>query len=359
MSAMKALRSVLAQSQEAARTGGLPVFQQLLEMLALKLFRNLGPNYYLMARFWRRDIPFRDKWRHANDREFIALIYAMNPPNYQKISQHKVIEKATLSLFNIPTPRFIAFWHPFRGRDRNNQPLQTAADLQRVLLPYAGQRVCFKAVEGFGGVSFAALDVLADGSTLQHPISDQRWTIAEWLDTLRQSPEGWLLEEYLPQHPELAAINASSLNTLRLWVIEQNGVFQATHALLRIGRAGSQVDNIISGGFGCAVDMQTGRLQAGLDIRQPHRQITHHPDSGVELTGRQLPYWQEALALGATALSAFPEMRFAGLDVAITPTGPAMIELNVYPARRSVVWWDLPHKDFFEPALHTGADRRG
>jgi hypothetical protein len=64
------------------------------------------------------------------------------------------------------------------------------------------------------------------------------------------------------------------------------------------------------------------------------------------------PFWREALALGAKAVSVFPRIRFAGIDVAITPTGPAMIELNVFPNRISAVRWDLPHKDFFEPALY-------
>ena len=207
-------------------------------------------------------------------------------------------------------------------------------------------------VEGFGGRRFAALDVSADGASLLHPISGQRWSIAEWTQELLQVPEGWLLEEYLPQHPALAAINASSVNTIRIWVMEQGGEFRARYAILRIGRVGSQVDNISSGGFACVVDMATGCLQSGLDFRRPHQPISHHPDTGTELAGRQLPFWHEALELGSKALSVFPEMRFAGLDVAITPTGPAMIELNVFPDRVSAVRWDLPHKDFFEPALN-------
>lgn len=351
MPGLHALRRIFNASRDAAQHGGLPVARQFAEMLVLKLLRDLGPNYYHVARFWRREIPFRNKWRHANEREYDELLFAINPAVYQKASQHKVLEKATLSLFGIPTPKFIGFFHASRGGDRNQGALCTAADLQRVLMPYRGQRVCFKAVEGFGGRSFAALDISSDGDSLQHPISGQRWTLSEWTRELLQAPDGWLLEEYLPQHPELAAINASSVNTLRIWVLEQHGVFRAHYAILRVGRAGSQVDNTTSGGFACPVDMATGRLDSGLDLRRPHQPILQHPDTGVVLAGRQLPFWPECLALGAKALSAFPEMRFAGLDVAITPTGPAMIELNVFPDRISAVRWDLPHKDFFELAL--------
>lgn len=351
MSAIGSVRKIIEAGREAAARGGLPLSRQLVEMTALKLVRNLGPNYYQAGRFWRRDMPFRDKWRHANNREYEKYLFAINPAVYQKASQHKVLEKATLTLFGIPTPRFIGFHHAFRGSAADKGPLRATTDLRRVLQPYRGQRVCFKAVEGYGGRSFAALDVDADGEQLQHPISGQRWQLDSWHGELLEAREGWLLEEFLPQHPVLAAINPSSVNTLRIWVLEQHGEFRAHHALLRVGRAGSQVDNTSSGGFACPIQLDSGRLLAAPNLADPHSPITHHPDHGFALVGCQLPFWQESLALGCKALSVFPKMRFAGLDVAITPAGPCMIELNVFPDRISALRWDLPLKDFFEPVL--------
>lgn len=351
MSAIGSVRKIIDASREAAARGGLSLLRQLFEMSALKLARRLGPNYYLAGRFWRRDMPFRDKWRHANDREYAKFLYVLNPAVYQKASQHKVTEKATLTLFGIATPRFIGFFHAFRGAAADQGALRTVTDLRRVLRPYRGQRVCFKAVEGYGGHSFSALEVDADGEHVQHPISGRRWTLDAWLGDLFESPEGWLLEEFQPQHSLLAAINPSSVNTLRIWVLEQRGEFRAHHALLRVGRAGSQVDNTSSGGFGCPVQIDSGRLLAAPNLADPHHPITHHPDNGFSLVGCQLPFWHESLALGCKALSVFPKMRFAGVDVAITPTGPCMIELNVFPDRISALRWDLPLMDFFEPAL--------
>ena len=356
VSGIQDVRKVVSASREAAARGGLPVPRQLFEIALLKLVRNLGPNYYHIGRFWRRDLPFREKWRHANDREYRRMVFALNPALYQKASQHKALEKAALSLFGIPTPRFIGFFHAFRGGAADMSPLRTASDLHRALSPYRGRRVCFKAVEGSGGKSFSALDVDDDARSLGHPISGQSWTIAEWHRELLHSAEGWLVEEFLVQHPLLAAINPSSVNTLRIWVLEQGGEFRADHAVLRVGRAGSQVDNTSSGGFGCVVQIGTGRLLAGMSFADPHNAITRHPDTGVALLGCQLPFWQESLDLGGKALAIFPYMRFAGLDVAITPTGPSVIELNVFPDRVSALRWDLPLKDYFGPALRGSAE---
>lgn len=356
---MSGLSGILDKCRVAASRGGLSVGRQLAEIVFLKVTRDLGPNYYHAARFWRREIPFRSKVRHANDREYQQLLDAVNPPQYRKASQHKVLEKAALSLFGIPTPKFIGYFHAGRGRDDRGEALQSAADLARVLARHEGRRVCFKAVEGFGGTSFSALDVLGGGAMLRHPISGQQWSVAEWVSQLSESPAGWLLEEYLTQHPDIAAINPTSVNTLRVWVSEMPGGFASRYAALRIGRGGSQVDNSTSGGFACVVDMASGRLSDGIDLYDPLTPIARHPDTGVVLKGRQIPFWEEVLKLGPTALSLFPEMRFAGLDVAIAPTGPVIIELNVAPDRVSALRWDIPHKDFFAPVLELVAGQGG
>lgn len=360
---MSGFRKIIETSRLAAHRGGLSVSRQFVEMAFFKAFRNLGPHYYHAARFWRREIPLQRKLRHANEREYQQLLDTVNPPRYRKASQHKVLEKATLSLFGIPTPKFIGFFHGARGRTGHGQPLRSADDLGRLLTEYAGRRVCFKPVEGFGGLSFSALDVLADGGFLRHPITGQEWGTAQWAVKLLESPDGWLLEEYLAQHPEIAAINPASVNTLRVWVSEMTGGFESRYAALRIGRATSQVDNSTSGGFACLVDMSSGRLGRGIDLYDPLRVIEQHPDTGVTLEGRPIPYWAEVLELGPRALSLFPKMRFAGLDIAIAQTGPVIIELNVAPDRVSALRWDIAHKDFFAPvvalAAGNGAGKRG
>jgi hypothetical protein len=108
----QALRRIVSASRDAARQGGLPVGLQLLEMLVLKLVRDIGPNYYHVARFWRRDIAFRDKWRHANDREYARLLFAINPAEYRKASQHKVLERP-VPVWHFDS-RFVGFSQPTR-----------------------------------------------------------------------------------------------------------------------------------------------------------------------------------------------------------------------------------------------------
>ena len=46
---------------------------------------------------------------------------------------------------------------------------------------------------------------------------------------------------------------------------------------------------------------------------------------------QELPFWEQVKALAESCLASFPRLCFAGLDIAISPTGPVVVELNVQP----------------------------
>jgi hypothetical protein len=341
----------LAVAREKARAGGLPFARQVYEMTVLMLLRGIGPRYYHLARFWRPGIPMRTKLAHFSDGQYRREIARLNPAAYQKCSQHKVVEKAVLALFGLPTPRFLGFYHALRGRTAASGPLRGSQDLEELLRARVGQRVCFKAVEGFGGGGFAALRVeCRDGSIrLVHPVTGQVHSPEEWSRHLDRSPDGWLLEEYLEQHEAIRSLNPDSLNTIRMWTLQRDGDFRVGGAFLRVGRAGSQVDNTSAGGLACPIDVESGRIVSALDLSLRRNEYGNHPDTGARLVGTAIPYWSECVQLAGAALSVFPHMAFAGLDVAVGPAGPYVIELNVYPDKQGAAHIDVNHTDFFRP----------
>jgi hypothetical protein len=329
-----------------ATTPQLPVWRQVLEMVVIYLLRRMGPRYYLQARWGRAFIPFSDKWNHINSYEYRRLIHQRNPTAYQKVSAHKLIEKSVLTLQNLPTPKFIALAHPLRGRCAKGKPVCNAVQLSALLTDHIGERICFKPVEGYGGFGFASYRIVlhdgavsmlrAEGGPLLRPDT--------WWQSNGTSPGGYLLEAYLEQHPAMAALNPSSVNTVRLWTALQSDQWQPLGAYLRIGRHGSQVDNNSSGGIACPIDVASGRIREAFDPAKPALSLQQHPDSHISLVGFQIPYWNEATTLAGHAVAAFPHMKIAGLDIATTPNGPCIIELNVMADHIGCAWMDLPLK---------------
>lgn len=321
-----------------------PRWRQCAEMAVLFFARRIGPGYYMQARWGRRSVPWADKWGHVNRSEYRRRVARLNDVAYHKASQHKLIEKAVLLAQGLPTAALIGHVHALRGRCPAGLPLRNAVDLARVLTPWVDRRVCFKLVEGFGGHGFASYVVTRQGEALalRRREGEPLRRLDDWWAEHGDDPEGFVIEAHLTQHPALAALNESSVNTVRLWTVATPSGWRTLGAYLRVGRRGAQVDNNASGGIACPVDASTGRVREAFLPAQPRVPVPVHPDSGASLQGFQLPDWSRALHLAGEAVAAFPHIRLAGLDIAFTPEGPAVIELNVCPDYVGCAWMDLP-----------------
>lgn len=343
------LRGVVRQTIRRAREGELSVIRQLLEMVVLRLVYGLGPGFYHTARFWRRDLPWAFKTGFLPYSKFRRVVGAINPPSYQKMSQDKVCEKAILQLVGIPTPRFIGSLHHRRGLSATGSSLTSAEALQQLLM--ADQqldRLCFKLVEGSGGQGFQAVEIIRGDTLKLHVLeSGQMLSVQEFFSDVLGVHEGasYIIEEYLQQHRDLGRLNASSVNTIRVWASCVDGETAAIDAFLRVGGRGSLVDNTSRGAHIFRLDLKSGTISEGMVKNIYNDTFRCHRDSGDQISGTSLPFWQETLSLAQRAVAAFPHINFAGVDVAITEKGPVVIELNVEPDPTSAIIFDRCHRD--------------
>ena len=331
------LRRILALTKQRASEGHLTAARQIAEMALLLPLRGVGPAYYHMAGLWRRDLSWGDKACHMSVLEYRRALHRLNPEDYRKLSQNKIAEKALLTLFNLPTPRFVGRLREGIGLDASGKRLVSPVDLAELLEVTRLQKLVCKELEGHGGKGGHIVEVLA-GEPIR--ISPLGGSVPVTLDEFCRNPlmlhrrGDWLIEEYFVQHPVLAAINPTSVNTVRIWVRRHHdGESEVVTAYLRIGRAGATVDNVESGGIVAAIDCKTGTLQTAQDADMRRRLHPRHPDHGALIEGISLPHWLEVERIAKMALGAFPELHFAGLDIAIGMQGPVVLELNVIPGR--------------------------
>ena len=316
-------------------------------MAALFVLHGNGPAFYQMAGFWRTGQRWSTMARFLSHRQYQAELDVLNRRAYRKLSQNKIAEKGILTLLGIPTPRFIGLLDARIGRDASGRPLRTPGDLALLISADAAHRICFKLVEGHGGHGFVAADVLRHptlrfrlvGSTSDGVDADR--LVASLGDKER------IIEEYLDQHPSYEAFNPTSVNTLRIWVLRRGHQTITQLAFLRMGRRGSLVDNRSAGGIVVPVDVETGRLSDGLDGTPSRHTYSVHPDTGVPIRDAVLPLFADAKKLAEECLTAFPYTNFAGVDVAMTPGGPSIIELNVQADRSGAAHVGVPTRDIF------------
>ena len=139
-----------------------------------------------------------------------------------------------------------------------------------------------------------------------------------------------VLEQVLPQHPDMARLHPSSVNTMRILTDLVDGEVHVAYISVKMGRGDGYCDNSGQGGVLCRVDPETGKIISP-DTDDYFNVYDRHPDTGVEFVGYQLPMVPEAIALAKEAAHEIPQVAHVGWDMAITPTGPAIIEGNDFP----------------------------
>ncbi|MEG1426425.1 MAG: sugar-transfer associated ATP-grasp domain-containing protein [Oscillospiraceae bacterium] len=140
-----------------------------------------------------------------------------------------------------------------------------------------------------------------------------------------------VVEDLIIQHEALSRLYPFSVNCIRFVTLVHEGKSHVLYAVLKTGNNGKFVDNYMSGGYSCVVDLNTGIV-----IGDGHPETLEvsrvHPATGVAFRGLQVPFFKEAIALVNQAALEIPQVGYIGWDVCFTPTGPAIIEGNNYSA---------------------------
>ncbi|HEU4630915.1 MAG TPA: sugar-transfer associated ATP-grasp domain-containing protein [Gemmatimonadaceae bacterium] len=145
-----------------------------------------------------------------------------------------------------------------------------------------------------------------------------------------------LLQECLRNHAALADVSAHALSTVRFVTSRApDGEPEIVHAVYRTGVGASATDNLSGGGIAVAIEPTTGRLGNAIrnDSALPYAPIDRHPDSGARFSGTPLPHWHAARHLVVHAHRSLDAIAFVGWDVALTPSGPVLVEANFSPGR--------------------------
>ena len=198
-----------------------------------------------------------------------------------------------------------------RPVDLGGQPI--SLEMARRDIMEAGGRAFVKPLNGMGG----------QGSSIIDLEGDEFYQIPERLPN-------YLFQPVLSQHEIINRIYSKSINTVRIDTLLIDGECQHSCAVLRIGSGGEIVDNAAKGGFVVPVNLKTGALGSVGRHRPQYglQSFTCHPDTGVQFASIELPFWDELLDLVKKAAFAMHPLATLGWDVAITPTGPVIVEAN-------------------------------
>lgn len=159
------------------------------------------------------------------------------------------------------------------------------------------------------------------------PLKNNKQTINLYHKIKNMKDDTYIAEEVIEQQEELNAINPTSVNTLRVITFLKDDQVHVIGAILRIGRD-SHLDNFSSGGIAAAVDINKGVIKTRAVSNYTSDVHEIHPETKERILGREIPYWKDILRMVKASALVVPQVRTVGWDIAITVTGPEIIEGN-------------------------------
>lgn len=152
-------------------------------------------------------------------------------------------------------------------------------------------------------------------------------TTTQFLDYMQKNNFD-LAEEWVTNHPDMAKLNESSLNTIRIVTVTLNGVCDVLFAGVRVGAQGAEIDNISMGGAVARIDIDTGAINSDFRIKATVHGSNIIKNSHKTMKGYQIPFWSQLVSMVKEAALVIPQIGIVAWDVCITENGPEFVEGN-------------------------------
>lgn len=268
----------------------------------------------------RTDVMPFNRFKWLRSRANLRMGQEPHNYNYVCILRDKFLFAQFASSLGIPTPRIFALLDSTNAiwLDRSETvPLENLGQSAGSTLDGFCKK--FAGMQGSG-----AFPLRIDGGKLF--LAERSVSV----DELKTRLVGrFLFQQRIVQHTAMRELNASSVNTLRLVSFCSNQKAKVLFGALRTGTAHKNVDNWAAGGLIVRIDLGSGELRGDGVFKPAYGGRTPvHPDSGVIFDGFRIPYFSEALAMVVRLHEYLAPIHSIGWDVAITDSGPVIVEGN-------------------------------
>lgn len=304
-----------------------PVLKIISEILSLTFFHGSFPRHYFARYLFKRD---RTNIRDYYPDKFLYRIKAFfNDKEVREVLENKLYFDFYYRQFNISLPTILMYNHKklFVVAEkciRANNVSEFKILLQELFKqnPPLDSIFIKRTYGSYGGDSVYKL--------FRHQTDADDEMINGLYAEIANA--GFLFQETVKQHPDLDALNRSSLNTIRFdTFIDKNGLIEILSGYLRMSTSNHHVDNASSGGFMVGIDLDTGKLKKNgysSFTKVGVKVLSSHPVTNVVFEDFQIPFFNQAKQIVIDAAGLMPGLRLVGWDVAIGETGPVLIEGN-------------------------------
>lgn len=237
---------------------------------------------------------------------------------YSILIDDKIIFHDLMSYYGLPVPERYFVYRD--GEFRKGDEILSDEETDAILRSVTDNRIFVKRFTG-GAASGISILTKDESGTLRNTEGE---VVSASLLRKSFGKEGYILEKQLIQEQDLSKFNPDTVNTIRVTTFN-NAIVGAA---IRFGAKGAFVDNTAKGGVAVTLDIENGQIG---DYGLREYDLTHylvHPDSLIAFKGEKCTQWPQVKSLVEKCMRYFPYYKSVGYDVATTPDGPVIIEIN-------------------------------
>lgn len=303
-----------------------PLLSIFKELLRLFFIHHEFPGHYFSGYLFKKDVSQVENYLPL--KRAGKIVPGLNDQKLKEVLDNKLYFNLFYGQFNIKIPKIVMFNHGNTFcRDNESFRILNVDDFVFRL------RELFTLNSSMDSVFIKKTYASSKGTDI-YKINSYEVFINDkiqgiYLDVTRSE---YVFQETIIQHSVINQLNSSSVNTIRMdTLVDNDGKVHVLSGYMRMSLKDHYVDNISRGGAMAIVDLNSGKLKKyaypGFK-NSGTKLLTKHPKTGTVFEGFKLPYIKEAIDLVSRAALLMPGLRIIGWDVAISTTGPVIIEGN-------------------------------
>lgn len=295
------------------------------EMDNCKKYWNCHPMHYYRYNLYREDVKLCAEQLESYIPEF--FFYTLFLPFYDSVRYEVLLDdKNVMENFfrSLDIKQPITLLKLINGRCYSpalrwaacSDVLQNAAEMNI-------KKLFAKPSNGRGGYGIKVFHLDSEG----HYLSKDGLMLNEEIIKQLSASGSFIIQAGLVQHSSLDRLYPHSVNTFRVATENMGGNPRILCGVVRIGCHGREVDNICQGGLILKINTDTGKTN-DFAVTEDGLKYLKHPDTGFIFSQLEIPEWEKIKSFTLECASRLPQFKFLGWDIALTESGPIVIEAN-------------------------------
>ncbi len=318
---------------------GYGILNQFVEIFRLSIGpgKLRGDEYYEYRLYDNSQFSWPEKQQFLGRKMENHFVRIFGMGRWSELAHDKYLFNVVYDALGFPVPEVIALYEK-SSRAIPHTMLCSEEDIQNFLRINTRYPFVSKPLFGIYSKGVTAVESFDAQEQYLRLTNGDRLSFGDYAHLITQSSEktlfgkeGFIFQAMLKPHPRISSICGDRLCTLRLVILLDNDGPKLFRALWKISSGNNMADNYWrDGNFLGQLDVTKGTVLDVVDGGgESRRKIRHHPDTGKELLGFDLPDWSQARNLCLSAASIMPNLRIQGWDIALTDCGPVLLEVNV------------------------------